>query len=102
MTTSSTASIAEEGGTMIINGPLTFDSVSAVYRQSHSGSADQSGKVELSGVSRVDSSGLALLLEWQANALAMGRKLEFANASSDLRRLAALCGASDLFSKHSG
>ena len=52
--------------------------------------------LDLREISRVDSSGLALLLEWQAKALSGNRKLRILNAPASLLQLAQLCEAGDL------
>lgn len=72
--------------------------VAEVYRQANKDAAQ--GRpitdIDLGAVSRVDSSGLALLLEWQAAADHNGRTLHIYNAPPDLLSLASLCEASGL------
>jgi phospholipid transport system transporter-binding protein len=81
-------------GSLSLSGALTFDTVTALYVQTSASS--HSGNVDLSGVSSVDSAGLALLLEWQSSANKRNTTLAFINAPSDLRRLAALSEANGL------
>jgi len=50
------------------------------------------GRLELSGISRADSSGLALLLELNRRARARGAALEFVGAPSQLRTMATFFG----------
>ncbi|MEJ8567121.1 STAS domain-containing protein [Elongatibacter sediminis] len=81
----------------VVSGDLTLDTVAGLYRQSSEVLARASGKLrslDLAGVGRVDSSGLALLLQWEA---ATGcESLEVRNAPDDLVSLARLCDAQDL------
>jgi anti-anti-sigma factor len=83
-----------------ITGPLTLDTVSSVYQQAED--AVSEGKtvsdLDLQNVSHVDSSGLALLLEWQSNASRNQHQLHIRNAPEDLLSLANLCEAGDLLS----
>ena len=50
-------------------------------------------EVDLGGVDRSDSSGLALLLEWQAMAKQKKRTLRIINSPANLLMLAKLCEA---------
>ena len=89
---------ADDSGQLVLEGELTFDSVPEIYRQSLQllSTPDRLRSVELSKLKRVDSAGLALLLEWQSVAHGQGRTLSFTNAPQDLVRLAALCDADEL------
>ena len=53
-------------------------------------------RIDLSGVTKVDSAGLALLLEWQAQSNASNETLTMTGAPASLLRLAKLCGAMKL------
>ena len=81
-----------------VSGPLTLDTVAAVYQQANEEAARGQivSDLDLGTVPRVDSSGLALLLEWQASAGRDGRKLHIRNAPPDLLSLVNLCDASGL------
>jgi phospholipid transport system transporter-binding protein len=80
-----------------LSGPLTLDTVADHYRASETLFAgDAVSAVDLGKVSKVDSAGLALLLEWQAMARKRGNRLAFRHAPQDLLRLAALAEASEL------
>ena len=52
--------------------------------------------IDLAGIEHADSSGLALLLEWQAMANKHDRRLHITNAPENLLRLAKLCEADKL------
>lgn len=85
----------DDTGHVTVSGDLTFDTVGALFRATPRLGEAVEG-VRLDGVGRVDSAGLALLLEWQAAAVSAGRRLAFVDAPDDLVRLAALCEADDL------
>jgi phospholipid transport system transporter-binding protein len=85
---------ANNKGGLSLSGSLTFDSVASLFSQSIV--SGHSGDIDLEAVDAVDSAGLALLLEWQASAKARGDSLNFVNAPSDLKRLAAMSEATDL------
>jgi phospholipid transport system transporter-binding protein len=86
-----------ENGRAKICGPLTFESTPALFRQvEHKLEAGARIEyIDLEDVSRIDSAGLALLLEWQARQLASGKPLTIENAPSSLMRLARLCEATE-------
>jgi phospholipid transport system transporter-binding protein len=71
-----------------LTGELSFDTVPALWREVR-GWFDAAGTgretdIELSGVTRADSAGLALLIELQRLAHARGNKLRFLNAPAQL------------------
>lgn len=80
------------GGQARLGGLLTFETSTRLYHEMekvlHAGNALV--QINLSGVTRADSAGLALLLEWQAITDA---KLVVNDAPESLIRLAELCGA---------
>jgi phospholipid transport system transporter-binding protein len=85
-------------GSVHISGEMTFDSTPNLYRELESrfeGKGSVTG-IDLAGVNRADSSGLALLLEWQAMANRQQRKLHISNAPDNLLKLAKLCEADSL------
>jgi len=81
-----------------VSGPLTLDTVAAVYGLAKAEAAQgrHFDDLDLDAVPKVDSSGLALLLEWQSAARRAGRSLHIRNAPADLLSLASLCEANDL------
>ncbi len=88
----------DSSGLARVSGPLTLETVTAVYQQAGAEAAKGQAiaEIDLDAVSRVDSSGLALLLEWQSAAKINGRSLHIRNAPADLLSLVSLCEASDL------
>ncbi len=81
---------------MDVSGALTFDAVPAIYIEARTLLRDPINTVDLAAVTSVDSAGLALLLEWQANTQKRSTKLAFINAPTDLLRLAALSESTSL------
>ena len=85
-----------EDGAIRLSGPLTYATVSHLFDAMESGNGRLLKHVDLSGVTKVDSAGLALLLEWQAESDAAGNTLRMTGAPDSLLRLAELCGAMKL------
>lgn len=79
-----------------LGGELSFGTATGLLRE-HSGS--EAPVLDLAGVTRVDSAGLALLLELKRESKAPGG-LRFANAPAQLRELAEFFGLSDLLALH--
>lgn len=81
-----------------ISGDMTFDHVRSLWQQAESllGAGSRVRQVSLAQVHKVDSAGLALLLEWQAAAKRNSSALTITHAPSDLLSLARLCEAQDL------
>jgi phospholipid transport system transporter-binding protein len=73
-----------------LEGELCFSTVRRFLAQAEQLAA--SGTLDLSGVSRADSAGLALLLELDRLSRARGAPLELRGASEQVRRLAAFFG----------
>lgn len=73
-----------------LRGDLTLKSMPAWLAKAEALSA--AGRLDLSGVERADSSGLALLLELNRRARARGAALEFVGAPSQLRTMATFFG----------
>lgn len=82
----------------ILSGELSFAQVPAALVQARAAVESGQGPVELdlSGVTRVDSAGLALLLELARIARGRGRELRCAHAPEQLQRLAEFFGLSPL------
>lgn len=85
-------------GSVSLSGPLTFGSVTGLFRDLERNLAEP-GKVrtiDLSAVSGADSAGLALLLEWQARQRRRGSELVMRGAPDSLLHLAELCESVEL------
>lgn len=85
----------EAEGRFRVQGELTFETVSLLVRDSASMFQTPFDllDVDLSGVSRSDSAGLALLIEWSRGASRNGKKIRFHKVPRQMRVIAE---ASDL------
>ena len=86
------------GGRCTVRGPLTMENVTRVLEESASLFQGTSVIVDLAGVTEVDSAAVSLLLEWQRQARAAERRIEYVNLPPNLRSLADLYGVSELLS----
>lgn len=88
------ATLSDQGdGRFSLDGELSFASVPGLLRQGACLFAG-SGTIELdlSGVRRADSAGLALLVEWLSNAKRLGRLLSFRHVPEQILRMAEVGG----------
>ncbi len=78
-----------DDGTVAVAGALTFDTVPRVFEQSTAWLERPGGpiSIDLREVSRADSAGLALLVEWLRLAKTKGRSLKFVNAPEQVKSL---------------
>jgi len=85
---------------LAVTGDLTFATIPDVLTQSAEFEArpDLPDRlvIDFVGVSGVDSSAVALLLEWRREALRRGKSLVFTNLPANLVALARLYGVADL------
>jgi phospholipid transport system transporter-binding protein len=82
-----------------VAGSLDFASVPARLRESSGWfKAHDAGltRVDLGGVIRADSAGVALLLEWIRDAEQAGAKLQFTNAPAQMRAIIDFCALGDV------
>jgi phospholipid transport system transporter-binding protein len=86
-----------------ISGDMNFQTVQALAETAKSvlGKDSAIRKLDLAAVKHVDSSGLALLLEWQSSVSKKGHAFQIIHAPDDLVSLARLCEAQDLLQLHS-
>ena len=89
--------VENEDGSWLLQGELDFDSVLSVLQ--HAG-VNMLGKsplrVDLKGVTRADSAGLALLVEWLRESEIAGNSIEFVNVPAQLLSIARVCGLDDI------
>lgn len=95
------AVISGGGNRFEISGPLTFATVEQV---AHLPNGWQAGSepvvIDLRGVPRADSAGLALMVEWWREARSAGRALRIVNIPARLQDLIRVNGLQDLFLNH--
>jgi phospholipid transport system transporter-binding protein len=82
----------QSAGAVRIEGDLTVETVPQLYRDGRRLIA-QSGeelRMDLAGVARADSGGLALLVDWLATAAQQGKTLRYTNLPATIQALAGL------------
>lgn len=88
--------IRREGEVFRVEGPVTIANVEALLGEGLRLFEGQEIRVDLAGITEVDSSAVSLLLEWARDAAHHGRRLTFLNLDSNLKSLATLYGVSTL------
>jgi phospholipid transport system transporter-binding protein len=82
--------------TQTVSGMLTFDTVADLYRSSDRWFAgDDEIVIDLAQVTRADSAGLGLMVEWLRRAKVAGRRLRFANIPAQMQTLIRVNGLQD-------
>lgn len=91
----SSAEIRQDGELLRVEGALTFTTVTALLEKSRPlfERAGESLVVDLEGVERADSAGLAMLIEWMRLARTCGCTIAFAHLPTQMNDIAL---ASDL------
>ena len=95
----SLASIGESPDeSLCITGALSFDTTGDTLLKSQSWlRAGRVQQIDLGGVTRADSAGLALIVEWVKEARQRGGDVKFINVPQQLLALATACGLKALF-----
>jgi len=84
-----------------VSGPLTFETVTGLYRTSTPWFSGRSELVvDLSGVTRIDSAGLALMVEWLRQARGSQCTLQFRNIPEQVLTLVRINGLQDVIRSH--
>lgn len=85
---------------LALEGALSFESLPGVLAQSAEYTArtdlPERLTIDFAGITAVDSSAVALLLEWRRQAMGRGKTLEFVNLPANLLALATLYGVAEL------
>jgi phospholipid transport system transporter-binding protein len=88
------------GEVLALTGALSFETLPEVLAQSEEYAArpdlPDCLTIDFAGITGVDSSAVALLLEWRRQALARSKRLEFVNLPANLLSLARLYGVEEL------
>jgi len=87
----SKADIRLDGKILCVSGELTFATVTGLLAQSRMLFEQAGGEieVELGGVERADSAGLAILIEWMRQANARGASIRFSHLPEQMLAIAA-------------
>jgi phospholipid transport system transporter-binding protein len=80
-------------GSWLLVGDLNFTTVPVLTGGLDIESADRpSISIDLAGVTRSDSAGLALLIEWLRESERLGKTITFLNMPAQMRSIARVCG----------
>ena len=93
-------STAVAGEVLALTGELSFETIPQVLEESaaYVARTDLPDRltIDFAGITAVDSSAVALLLEWRREALRLRKVLEFVNLPANLLALATLYGVAEL------
>ncbi len=90
-------------GRFELSGEVGFDDAARLLGEGDAAFGSlQEAEVDLAGVTRADSAGLALLLEWSVSAAAAGRSLRYRNVPSAIASLAGISDVAELLSPPGG
>jgi phospholipid transport system transporter-binding protein len=99
-------SAAPHDEVLALDGALSFETIPDVLRASeeYAARADLPERltIDFAGIDAVDSSAVALLLEWRRQAGRRGKTLQFVNLPENLIALARLYGVEDLIAAAPG
>jgi len=88
--------IAATAAGSVVTGSMTMDHAAALLAQGAVALAQGKTAFDLSGVTAIDSSGLAVLFGWQRAAKAQGKDIAIVNPPHNLRSLADVYDVSGL------
>jgi phospholipid transport system transporter-binding protein len=88
--------IRREADRIVLEGPVTLDTVPALLSQGLALIDRDEVHIDLAGVTAADSSAVALLLEWMRAARRAGRRIVYLNLGNSLESLVVLYGVTDL------
>ena len=95
--TSSKILVSRSEGEFALTGDLVFENAARVLAEGEAAFGDlPKTEIDLAGVGRVDSAGLALLLEWAIAARAAGRVVSYRNLPDGAVALAGISDVSEL------
>lgn len=85
-----------DDGRLLVSGELSMATVPGLLHQAHWQTGDAEIYIDLQGVERADSAGVALLVEWQRDASRQQRSISFQNIPSQMLAIARLSGVDEL------
>ncbi len=85
-----------EGQKLVLSGPLVMDTIDAVLKEAGPAVAKTDLTVDFSAATNIDSSALALMMQWRRESEAAGHTIVFERVPDNLRVLAELYGVSFL------
>ena len=91
--------VKTDDGRLLVSGALSMETVPGLLKQGLlQGGGDGDIRVDLQGVERADSAGVALLIDWQRVAQRQQRSIHFQNIPTQMLAIARLCGVDELLS----
>jgi phospholipid transport system transporter-binding protein len=94
------SAVSSPAEVLALDGALSFETIPTVLAQSaeYAARPDLPDRltIDFSRITGVDSSAVALLLEWRREAAQRGKRLEFVNLPANLLALAELYGVAEL------
>lgn len=88
-----------DDGRLLLTGELSMGTVPILLKQGYlQDRSDAEIRVDLQGVERADSAGVALLIEWQRTASRQQRRISFQNIPPQMLAIARLSGVDELLS----
>ncbi|MGA7965019.1 MAG: STAS domain-containing protein [Gammaproteobacteria bacterium] len=95
------ARLSSEGaGRFRLEGEVNFDTVMHLLHASHDlFEVEERVRLDFSGVERINSAGLALVIEWLREVRRESRTLEISNPPEGLMAMARICDVEDLIQK---
>jgi phospholipid transport system transporter-binding protein len=90
------ATIEFSDGCLRVHGPVTLTTVESLLEDARRRFEGPEIRVDLSGVTRADSSAVGLLLAWVRDGIASGRRIRFENLTENLRSLITLYDVGEL------
>jgi phospholipid transport system transporter-binding protein len=84
------------GGRWLVTGELDFATVPGLLADCGSELAASASEVDLAGVTRADSAGLALLIAWTRDRARAGQPIRFTHVPAQLLSIARVCGLEEI------
>ena len=88
--------LIREGDALMLEGPVTFDTVPALVGAAEEHFRGGVGTVDFSRVTEIDSSAVALALEWLRQGESANVRVRFVNLPESMRNLGKLYGVADI------
>jgi phospholipid transport system transporter-binding protein len=88
--------LRREGDLLLLEGPVTLETVPGLVSAAEAHLRQGAGVIDLKGVTEIDSSAVALALEWVRQAERAGVPLRLINVPPSMQNLATLYGVSEL------
>ncbi len=92
----------KDTGVLRLSGPVRIDTVTVLLQTSTPSFAQAQTEVDFSAVTDIDSSALALMLQWRREAESAGSTVRFIHVPDNIRVLAELYGVTFLLQEGSG